>query len=197
VSAKGGATPLTHLFQVCGMAWVCLILLARGLSLASLPLCLRHLVVARTLEDNFIGRKKMGRVKEHFIEKLGQEAMENEMSKKQAPQLPDKLEPKVCLSTDDYFKKQWDEAELIVNKLKVSLQYPADAPENLDRPETFESIESYKKWAKNLYCLASDLADIAEHLEVLGNDNGQIESNYQDAQQADDFQGYDKPSDFL
>ena len=135
----------------------------------------------------------MGKIKEYFIEKLGGEAMEVEMGKMQAPP----LERKKWLSTDAYFNKQWNEAELIVNKLKVSLQYPADAPENLDRPETFESIESYKKWAKNLYCLSFDLANIAEHLEVLGNDNGQIESNYQDAQQADDFQGYDKPSDFL
>lgn len=135
----------------------------------------------------------MGKIKEYFIEKLGNEAMEVEMGKMQAPP----IERKKCLSTDAYFNKQWNEAELIVNKLKVSLQYPTDAPENLDRPETFESIESYKKWAKNLYCLASDLADIAEHLEVLGNDNGQIESNYQDAQQADGFQGYDKPRDYL
>ena len=135
----------------------------------------------------------MGRVKEYYKEKLGQEAMEDAMSKKQAPPLA----KKVCLSTDDYFKKQWNEAELIVNKLKVSLQYPVDAPENLDRPETFESIESYKKWAKLIYSLSSDLADIAEHLEVLGNDNGQIERNYQDAQQDDGFQGYDKPRDYL
>ena len=135
----------------------------------------------------------MGRVKEYYKEKLGQEAMEDAMSKKQAPPLA----KKVRLSTDAYFNKQWNEAELIVNKLKVSLQYPADAPENLDRPETFESIESYKKWAKLIYSLSSDLANIAEHLEVLGNDNGQIERNYQDAQQDDGFQGYDKPRDYL
>jgi len=135
----------------------------------------------------------MGKIKEYFIEKLGNEAMEVEMGKMQAPP----IERKKCLSTDAYFNKQWNEAELIVNKLKVSLQYPADGPNNLDCPETLGSIESYKKWAKNLYCLSSDLANIAEHLEVLGNDNGQIESNYQDSQQADGFQGYDKPRDYL
>ena len=57
----------------------------------------------------------MGKIKEYFIEKLGGEAMEVEMGKMQAPP----LERKKCLSTDAYFNKQWNEAELIVNKLKI------------------------------------------------------------------------------
>ena len=139
----------------------------------------------------------MGRVKEYYQEKLGQEAMENEMSKKQAPPLPDKLEPKVCLSTDDYFKKQWDEAELIVNKLKVSLQYPTNAPEDLNQPRSFEEINNFNEWIKQIYNLSTDLSAIAEDVMGLGKKNGQIEENYSDAQEVDEFQGYDKPSDFL
>tara|TARA_R110002051_G_scaffold59033_3_gene108242 strand:- start:1734 stop:2144 length:411 start_codon:yes stop_codon:yes gene_type:complete len=123
----------------------------------------------------------MGKVKEYFIEKYGMVALD-EMGKMQAPP----IERKKCLSTDAYFNKQWDEAELIVDKLKVALQYPAAGPDNLDCPETLGSIEAYKKWAKKLYCLSSDLADITEHLEVLGNDNGQIENNYLDTQRTSD-----------
>ena len=136
----------------------------------------------------------MGRVKEYYKEKLGQEAMEQAMSKKQAPP----LEKKVWLSTDEYFKKQWDEAELIVNKLKVSLQYPADtAPDDLNQPRSFEEINNYNEWAKLIYNLSSDLNAIAEDIHGLGRVNGQIENNYEDAQEVDGFQGYDKPSDFL
>ena len=129
----------------------------------------------------------MGRVKEYYKEKLGQEAMEQAMSK----------EKKVCLSTDEYFKKQWDEAELLVNKLKVSLQYPASAPEDLNQPKSFEEINNYNEWAKLIYNLSSDLNAIAEDIHGLGRVNGQIENNYEDAQDFDGFQGYDKPSDFL
>ena len=89
---------------VCGMARVCLIHLARGLNLASLPWCPHHLVVVGALEDNFSGR---------------------------------------------------------------------------------------------IYNLSSDLNAIAEDIHGLGRVNGQIENNYEDAQDFDGFQGYDKPSDFL
>ena len=135
----------------------------------------------------------MGRVKEYYQDKLGQEAMENAMSKKQAPPLA----KKVCLSTDDYFKKQWDEAELIVNKLKVTLQYPTNAPEDLNQPNSFEEINNFNEWIKHIYHLSTDLSAIAEDVMELGKKNGQIERNYLEGQEDDGFQGYDKPSDYL
>jgi len=128
----------------------------------------------------------------------------------QAPPLA-KKEESVKVSTDDFFiqkfnegqkvinsfQERYNEGKLIIEKLQKEYQYPADAPENLNWPDKWEEIERYREWAKLLYNLSSDLNDIADHFCGLGKDDGQIESNHIDTQQADDFGGYDKPSDYL
>ena len=128
-------------------------------------------------------------------------------AKKQAPPLA----KKVCLSTDDFFlqkfnegqkvinsfQERYNEGKLIIEKLQKEYQYPVDAPENLNWPDKLKEIERYKEWARLIYNLSSDLNDIADHFCGLGKDDGQIESNHIETQQADDFGGYDKPSDYL
>ena len=66
---------------------------------------------------------------------------------------------KPWLTTDLYFVQEWNEMQLIVNKLMKVMQYPKDAPDNLDHPDKLEEIENFKVWIANIYNLSGDLND--------------------------------------
>ena len=85
---------------------------------------------------------------------------------------------KPWLTTDTYFKKEWNEMQLIINKLMKVSQYPKDAPDDLDHPDKLEEIESFKVWIANIYNLSGDLNTRAEDILGLTRPSGQIEDNH-------------------
>ncbi len=93
---------------------------------------------------------------------------------------------KPWLTTDLYFVQEWNEMQLIVNKLMKVMQYPEDAPDNLDHPDKLEEIENFKVWIAHIYNLSGDLNTRAEDILGLTRPNGQIEENHRDTQRTSD-----------
>ena len=95
---------------------------------------------------------------------------------------PFRYEKNNWLTTDTYFNKEWNEMQLIINKLMKVSQYPKDAPDNLDHPDKLEEIENFKVWIANIYNLSGDLNTRAEDILGLTRPSGQIEENHRDTQ---------------
>ena len=99
---------------------------------------------------------------------------------------PFRYEKNNWLTTDTYFVQEWNEMQLIINKLMKVSQYPEDAPDDLDHPDKLEEIESFKAWINHIYNLSSDLNARAEDILGLTGPNGQIEENHIDTQRTSD-----------
>lgn len=93
---------------------------------------------------------------------------------------------KPWISTDLYFIQEWNEMQLIVNKLMKVMPYPEDAPEDLNLPDKLEEIENFKIWITHIYNLSCDLNTRAEDVLGLTGPNGQIEENHVDTQRTSD-----------
>ena len=72
---------------------------------------------------------------------------------------------------DTEFRKEWDKAEEIVNKLKRKLQFPEGGPDNgihLAAKET--EVKAFKDWGEELYNLSCDLIESTELIQSFGNE---------------------------